>query len=402
VPVAPAAATAALIVGASPCRLWELDAHERLRRQLAQVGIRQVAEDPAGLGAAEQALVIDAGFLFELLTLRGLIARPGSLLVDPASGRVAAASAGRDRLEAAIGCVRDGAARPPGMALLAPADLAGYDRNLRKTTPPLLEAVTAERRAELEALLYGNAYKGVTDFITKWWWPRPARAIVGWCARLGITPNMVTSFGLLLVLAATFAFYHGAYALGLACGWVMTFLDTVDGKLARVSVASSRVGHVLDHGMDIVHPPFWYVAWGLGLGAREVAGAPIELLCWLVFGGYVAGRLIEGAFHQLGHCSLFAWRPFDAWFRLITARRNPCLVILTIGFAAGRADLAFVGVVAWTLVSSLVLLLRLLYAAGVRFRSGQPLDSWLKDSARAEREHPLAWRTFSATRGAYR
>lgn len=401
-PVAPAAATAALIVGASPCRLWELDAHERLRRQLAQVGIRQVAEDPAGLGAAEQALVIDAGFLFELLTLRGLIARPGSLLVDPASGRVAAASAGRDRLEAAIGCVRDGAARPPGMALLAPADLAGYDRNLRKTTPPLLEAVTAERRAELEALLYGNAYKGVTDFITKWWWPRPARAIVGWCARLGITPNMVTSFGLLLVLAATFAFYHGAYALGLACGWVMTFLDTVDGKLARVSVASSRVGHVLDHGMDIVHPPFWYVAWGLGLGAREVAGAPIELLCWLVFGGYVAGRLIEGAFHQLGHCSLFAWRPFDAWFRLITARRNPCLVILTIGFAAGRADLAFVGVVAWTLVSSLVLLLRLLYAAGVRFRSGQPLDSWLKDSARAEREHPLAWRTFSATRGAYR
>jgi phosphatidylglycerophosphate synthase len=402
VPVAPAAATAALIVGASPCRLWELDAHERLRRQLAQVGIRQIAEDPAGLGAAEQALVIDAGFLFELLTLRGLIAKPGSLLVDPASGRVAAASAGRDRLEAAIGCVRDGAARPPGMALLTPADLAGYDRNLRKTTPPLLEAVTAERRAELEALLYGNAYKGVTDFITKWWWPRPARAVVGWCARLGITPNMVTSFGLLLVLAATFAFYHGAYALGLACGWAMTFLDTVDGKLARVSVASSRVGHVLDHGIDIVHPPFWYVAWGLGLGAREAAGAPVELLCWLVFGGYVAGRLIEAAFHQLGHCSLFAWRPFDAWFRLVTARRNPSLVILTAGLAAGRADLAFVGVVAWTLVSSLVLLLRLLYAAGVRIRTGQPLDSWLKDSASAEREHPLSWRTFSATRGAYR
>jgi phosphatidylglycerophosphate synthase len=402
VPVAPAAATAALIVGASPCRLWELDARERLRRQLAQAGIRQVAEDPAGLGAAEQALVIDAGFLFELLTLRGLIARPGSLLVDPASGRVAAASAGRDRLQAAIDCVRDGAARPAGMALLTPAELAGYDRNLRRTTPPLLEVVTPDRRAELEALLYGNAYKGVTDFITKWWWPRPARAAVGWCARFGITPNMVTSFGVLLVIAATFAFYHGAYALGLACGWVMTFLDTVDGKLARVSVASSRVGHVLDHGIDIVHPPFWYVAWGLGLGAREVAGAPLELLCWLVFGGYVAGRLIEGAFHQLGHCSLFAWRPFDAWFRLVTARRNPCLVILTAGLAAGRADLAFVGVVAWTLASSLVLLLRLLYAAGVRVRTGRPLDSWLKDRARAEREHPLAWRTFSATRGAYR
>jgi hypothetical protein len=284
VPVGSAATTAALVVGASPCRLWELDAHERLRRQLAQVGIRRLAEAPAGLGDAQQVLVIDAGFLFELLTLRGLLAHPGALLVHPASGRVAAASAERAGLDAVIACVRDGADRPAGMRLLSPAELAGYDRNLRKTSPPLLEAVTPDRRAELEALLYGNAYKGITDFVTKWWWPRPARAVVGWCARFGITPNMVTLLGFLLVLAATFAFYHGAFALGLACGWIMTLLDTVDGKLARVSVASSRVGHVLDHGIDIVHPPFWYVAWGLGLGMAQVAGMQVELLCWLVGG----------------------------------------------------------------------------------------------------------------------
>lgn len=400
--VAPGAATAALIVGTSPCRLWELDAHERLRRQLAQVGIRQIAGDLARLGEAQLVLVVDAGFLFDLLTLSGLLAHPGALLVYPASGRVAAASAARTGLDAVVACVRDGAARPAGMRLLIPAQLAGYDRNLRKTSPPLLEAVTPDRRAELEALLYGNAYKGITDFVTKWWWPRPARAVVGWCARFGITPNMVTSLGLLLVLAAAFAFYHGAYALGLACGWVMTLLDTVDGKLARVSVASSRVGHVLDHGIDIVHPPFWYVAWGLGLGTAQAAAIPVDLLCWLVGAGYVAGRLIEAAFHQLGHCGMFAWRPFDAWFRLVTARRNPCLVILTLGIAAGRADFAFIGVVGWTLASSVVAFLRLLYAAGVRWRSGQALDSWLKDGERAEREHPRSWRTFSATRGAYR
>jgi phosphatidylglycerophosphate synthase len=379
-----------------------LDAHERLRRQFAQVGIRRVAEDPAGLGDAQQVLLVNAGFLFDLLTLRGLLAHPGALLVHPASGRVAAASATRASLDAVVACVRDGAARPPDLRLLTPAELAGYDRNLRKTSPPLLEAVTGDRRAELEALLYGNAYKGITDFVTKWWWPRPARAVVGWCARLGVTPNMVTLLGLLLVLAATFAFYHGAFALGLACGWIMTLLDTVDGKLARVSVASSRAGHILDHGIDIVHPPFWYVAWGLGLGTAQAAGMQVDLLCWLVVAGYVAGRLIEAAFHQFGDCGMFAWRPFDAWFRLVTARRNPCLVILTLVTAAGRADLAFIGVVGWTLASSAIAFLRLLYAAGVRWRSGQRLDSWLKDGARAEREHPRAWRTFSATRGAYR
>jgi len=402
VQVTHAATAAALIVGASPCRLWELDAHERLRRQCAQVGIRQIADNPADLGEARQLLVIDASFLFELLTLRGLLAHPDALLVHSPSKRVAAASVARGRLDAVVACMRDGAARPADMRLLTPADLAGYDRNLRKTSPPLLEAVTPDRRAELEGLLYGNAYKGITDFVTKWWWPRPARAIVGWCARLGITPNMVTLLGFVLVLAATYAFYRGAFALGLACGWLMTLLDTVDGKLARVSVASSRIGHILDHGIDLLHPPFWYIAWGLGLGTAHAAGFQVELLCWLVGAGYVAGRLIEAAFHQLGQCGMFAWRPFDAWFRLVTARRNPCLIILTLATAAGRPDLAFVGVVGWTLASGAIAFLRLLYAAGVRWRSGKPLDSWLKDAERAAREHPLAWRTFSATRGAYR
>ena len=58
---------AALIVGASPSRLWGLDAHERLRRQLREVGVRAIATDAADLGDAQQILVVNAGFLFELL-----------------------------------------------------------------------------------------------------------------------------------------------------------------------------------------------------------------------------------------------------------------------------------------------------------------------------------------------
>jgi len=45
----------------------------------------------------------------------------------------------------------------------------------------------------------------------------------------------------------------------------MTFLDTVDGKLARVTVNSSPFGHIYDHAIDLISPPFWYLAWGLGL-----------------------------------------------------------------------------------------------------------------------------------------
>jgi phosphatidylglycerophosphate synthase len=40
----------------------------------------------------------------------------------------------------------------------------------------------------------------------------------------------------------------------------MSVLDSVDGKLARLTFESTPQGDVLDHGMDIVHPPFWYWA----------------------------------------------------------------------------------------------------------------------------------------------
>ena len=255
-----------------------------------------------------------------------------------------------------------------------------------------------ERRSALESILYGNSYKGITDLVTKWLWPRPARRVVGWCAYAGITPNMVTLAGLALVIASAWLFAHGAFASGLVCGWVMTLLDTVDGKLARVTVQASKLGHWLDHGMDIVHPPFWYVLWGTGLGATLDA-ATQHLMVQLIVGGYLAGRALEALFHALGSCSLFAWRPFDAYFRLITARRNPCLIILTLALTCGRADWARYGVAWWTAASSAVMALRLLYAGYERLRHG-PLRSWLTDPAAAEM-HAEAYRTFAGTRGAY-
>jgi phosphatidylglycerophosphate synthase len=249
--------------------------------------------------------------------------------------------------------------------------------------------------------LYGNSYKGITDLVTKWLWPLPARLLVMFCAKSGVSPNMVTTAGLILVVAASFLFLSGHYAAGLACGWVMTFLDTVDGKLARVTVRSSRLGHVLDHGIDIVHPPFWYVMWGMGL----ISFAPLLEIgrvefYWIITAGYIAGRVIEGLFHALGNCSLFAWRPLDAYFRLVTARRNPCLIILTATYAVGRPDWGLVGVGLWTAISSMLMLVRLLHAWIVRTRTG-PLESWLKDPEVAKITHPNAYRSFSGTRGAY-
>lgn len=75
-----------------------------------------------------------------------------------------------------------------------------------------------------------------------------------------VTPNQVTILSIFLAIFAGLAFWGGYLVIGLLLGWVMTFLDTVDGKLARVTVSSSEIGEILDHGLDLVHLPLWYLA----------------------------------------------------------------------------------------------------------------------------------------------
>lgn len=390
----------ALIVGDSTERLWGLDSRERLLRQLRAAGIDGTVDGPVASADDDAVLIINAGYLFEIRTLSGLAANRGAVLAA-ADGRIAGACVSPADALGAAAAVASGGTPPPHLRILRTPDLESYDRQLRKAEPPLLEPIHGGNRDALERLLYGNSYKGITDLVTKWLWPRPARALVKLCAEHGVTPNMVTLTGLALVLAASALFYAGHYAAGLACGWLMTLLDTVDGKLARVTISSSRLGHWLDHGMDIVHPPIWYVLWGMGLpDYTPRLGLSLPDLYWLIVGGYLAGRAIEAAFHGLGHCGLFAWRPFDAYFRLVTARRNPCLILLTVLLPLAGADFALCAVAVWTALSSAVLFVRLLQASWVRLRHG-PLDSWLKDPARAARDHPRAYRTFAATRGAY-
>ena len=168
-----------------------------------------------------------------------------------------------------------------------------------------------------------------------------------------------------LALAAALLFARGEFASGLACGWAMTFLDTVDGKLARVTLTSSRIGDVMDHGLDLVHPPFWWWAWGIGLGAGH------ELATAVVVAGYFVGRALEGAFLAAFGFETHSWRPIDGLFRTITARRNPNLILLSVGTLGGRPDLGLVMVALWTGASLAFHALRLAQALRARARGAR-------------------------------
>lgn len=389
-------------IDSSSVTLWGLSPRQRLQRQVKRLPDATWLEHLEELPAGARLLIMRTDYVTELRTLRELARHTGIILRCPDDGGLAAAVVEADDAQQATALLGgESGSVPEGVRVIGPADLGDYDRHLRRSEPPLLKPVSPTRQAELEDLLYGNAYKGITDLVTKWLWPRPAKRVVRWMAVKGATPNMVTSIGAALMLAAGYLFMQGDLALGLVAAWLMTFLDTVDGKLARVTVQSSNAGHIFDHGIDLLHPPFWYIFWGMSLESfTPIAGLGLTQLYWVIGIGYVLGRVVEGLFHLLGDCGIFSWRPFDAYFRLVTARRNPCLIILTLGAVAGRADLGFLGVALWTAATTVVLIGRLIQAALVRARQG-PLQSWLADPARAAQQHGRAYRTFSSTRGAY-
>ena len=399
----------ALVSENSPVRLWGLDSKQRLQRQLKEIskesksGLREIhwlksADDAPGNG---RVLLLNGSFLFENRTLNGVLDHFNSILQD-ADQTTAAAFIDVEHLKDVLNHLKDGNQHlPHDLQILQTGDMEAFDESLRRSTRPLLEPVNAERKSELENRLYGNAYRGITDLVTKFAWPKPAKHAVHLCAHLHISPNMVTSLGLLLVVAACYLFLNGYYGWGLIAGWIMTFLDTVDGKLARVTIQSSKFGHLFDHAIDLFHPPFWYIFWGMSLiNYQAVLGQGLEQMYWIIVISYVAGRVVEGLFPFLGKCSIFTWRPFDAWFRLVTARRNPCMILLTLSLLIGKPEWGFIAVTFWTALTSVIMALRLLQALMVRLTRG-PLSSWLSETNVASGPHAYSYSVFGTTRGAY-
>ena len=247
---------------------------------------------------------------------------------------------------------------------------------MRKRAPASSHVVTFANVRNVEWQLYKASYKGVTDLVTKYLWPVPAYHVTRLCARRGLSPNMVTTIGAVFMVAAFLAFWRGDYGAGLVMAWIMTFLDTVDGKLARCTLTASRWGNVFDHGIDLVHPPFWYLAWGHGLMRLGAGHGWIDPGITALFVAYIVGRLCEGYFMRRHGFHIHVWRRADSRFRLIVARRNPNLIILTIAFLCGRPDIGLLLVILWTLAAVPVHLLQIMQAERAR-RKGAAITSWL-------------------------
>ena len=382
---------AVIIVGQADQMLWGLSPETRLARLTTRAGAGRI-KAVSQLGSDEAALLIRADAIIEERLIRALLAKPGLILTANSHNKeetiaLAARINGRKAAEAVITTMTGILPESPveGLSYGTAETIGGaYDPVLRKQAIPFAARLGDTPKTELEKMTFGASYKGATDFVTKYFWPQPARFVTRWCATAGITPNQITTLSLILMFLALFGFWQGQWFWAIPAAWLMTFLDTVDGKLARVTMTSSKWGEVYDHGIDLLHPPFWWWAWYVGAypeadlrGTEFLSNYDLALVVIVI--GYVIQRVYEGAFLWIFKIEGHIWRPFDFWFRTITARRNPNLFILMISAMLGAPELGLIGVAVWVSASLSVHFIRILQA-GILKIFGKPVTSYLKNS----------------------
>ncbi|MFL6734952.1 MAG: CDP-alcohol phosphatidyltransferase family protein [Sphingomicrobium sp.] len=362
-------------IGTNSARLFGMDTKERVVRLATNAGF--TCQDRPLEG--RPALLADLGYAWDPAWLGAMSEQPGSVLMLDGRAVLAHVPSGADAatVEAAM------LAGEPVQGL-EPVDARTAElsnKKLRKRERPFVLPVDPAHPEIIERAAYDAAYKGVTDALTLYLWRRPAFYLTRWAAMAGLSPNLVTAVGAIFCALAFWLFWNGNYWTGTAAGFVFMVLDTVDGKLARCTGASSRWGNRFDHGIDLIHPPFWWWAWEHGLSnyTPDLSFEPVysTMLLWAIVGGYIAQRLIEGVFmRRFNRMHIHVWQRIDSRFRLITARRNPNMVILVAALLFRRPDVGLELLALWTIVSLIFHAVRLAQATA-RADRGRPIRSWL-------------------------
>jgi phosphatidylglycerophosphate synthase len=145
----------------------------------------------------------------------------------------------------------------------------------------------------------------------------------------------------------------------LALAFLMSVFDSVDGKLARLTFTSSSQGDVMDHGLDLVHPPFWYLAWAWGLSGGDPSSGVFQASLWM-FGLYIVDRLLERLFKACTGHSVQDFRPLDVRLRTFASRRNVNLALFAVALPFGLGVPAFYAVVALQLATVVYHLVRVI------------------------------------------
>jgi phosphatidylglycerophosphate synthase len=226
-------------------------------------------------------------------------------------------------------------------------DFPAYSATLQRSLPFWIYQLRDDgARQSLERRMFSDHYKGSSDWLAARVYPPAVWPCVRFCAAMGVHPNALSVLSIVLALVAIPLFANAMWIAGFVCAYSISVLDTMDGTLARLTLTDSAVGNVLDHGLDIVHPPIWYFAWAQGLIAAG-AGGWLNIAAWSLVGFYLADCVVLAiARHRLRH-ALHAATPLDAKAFKFIALRNITISIMAFALLLGQGVLGFMLVTTW-------------------------------------------------------
>jgi phosphatidylglycerophosphate synthase len=192
----------------------------------------------------------------------------------------------------------------------------------------------------------------VMDFIATYGYRIPVRELVRLLAPTRITPNHITAISVICSFAAIPFFAMGWMWTGLVIAFTFIIADSLDGKLARLTIRLSHVAGHVDHITSPLFEACYYLAWGWHFSAGDFTALPgrASLLLFACFG---LDRITTSIFGLKFRHSLLDYKVWDARFHLIAGRRTINLFIMAVGCALQQPVAALYVITIWMLITML-------------------------------------------------
>ncbi len=217
--------------------------------------------------------------------------------------------------------------------------MSAYVPSQRKEIRPYMFRVTTTKEAHAaERFVFEVTHYGSLDFVAKHLYKEISKLFVTWLCRTTITPNQVTYVSIVFAVAVIPLFFLGYMTAGLVCGIIVSFLDVLDGKLARFTYRMSDKGDALDHVADRLNIVTYYLGFGLGLYTGSYTSS-LETAMWLAglsFVGQHIDKSVVRTFRLRIGIRLDEHKKADVWVRLIRPGRNVLLCFIAIGLLFDR------------------------------------------------------------------
>ncbi len=290
-------------------------------------------------------LVLSADRLVDLRVLRALRLR-GATTVASVDGVHAAP----------VGWIHAGDVERWGEGFVARAErmalstLDPYSSELRGVAEPyVIASATPEERRHAWNVLLDHVQKRSLDLPGQYFDTPFENFLVRRLAPSRVTPNQITLVSLAVAGVVAMLLQAGWLRIGVLLALVVGVLDGVDGKLARLKLATSKLGE-LEHVGDFFYENAWYLALASYL-SRLPGHAGLWLAGWLLVACDLADSLLYLVVQRRTGRMLDELTPFDRRFRAIAGRRNVYVMMLVVGFFTDRAPEAFVCAVTWAVVT---------------------------------------------------